>query len=126
MYQPIVLKETFGTVLISKDEGKTVSEIPTRKECYTAQAPQSFYLNDILAVHNETRSKNPSYDGIVDSCSLMRASGKEVCIVEGPRGNIKVTTPEDLYIFRAMREYKQSLSIFGLSKNEVKDNLKKN
>ena len=55
----------------------------------------------------------------------MRASGKEVYIVEGPRGNIKVTTPEDLYIFRAMREYKQSVNILGLSKNEVKEGLKK-
>ncbi len=121
----ITCTSMFETPVSSKD-GKKIDFAPPRNEFYTAQAPQSFYLNDILAVHDETRSKNPSYDGIVDSCSLMRASGKEVYIVEGPRGNIKVTTPEDLYIFRAMREYKQSVSIFGLSKKEVKDNLKNN
>ena len=29
-------------------------------------------------------------------------------MVEGNRGNIKVTTPEDLYVFRAMLEYRET------------------
>ena len=119
----ITCTSMYETPVSSKD-GKKIDSAPPRSEFYTAQAPQSFYLNDIIAVHDETRQTNPSYDGIVDSCSLMRASGKDVYIVEGPRGNIKVTTPEDLYIFRAMREYKHSVSVFGLSKKEVKENLK--
>ena len=40
----------------------------------------------------------------------MRSVGKEVRLVEGNRGNIKVTTPEDLYVFRAMLEYKKKRS----------------
>ncbi len=121
----ITCTSMFETPVSSKD-GKKIDCAPPRNEFYTAQAPQSFYLNDILAVHDETRKVNPSYDGIVDSCSLMRSASKDVFIVEGPRGNIKVTTPEDLYIFRAMREYKQSVNILGLSKNDVKENLKNN
>lgn len=120
----ITCTSMFETPVSSKN-GKRIDATPPRSEFYTAQAPQSFYLNDILAVHDETRKVNPSYDGIVDSCSLMRSADKEVFIVEGPRGNIKVTTPEDLYIFRAMREYKESVNIFGLSRNDVKENLKK-
>ena len=119
----ITCTSMYETPVSSKD-GKKIDSAPPRSEFYTAQAPQSFYLKDIIAVHDETRKTNPTYDGIVDSCSLMRASGKDVYIVEGPRGNIKVTTPEDLYIFRAMREYKHSVSVFGLSKKEVKENLR--
>ena len=48
----------YETVLISKDEGQTVDGIPTRKECYTAQAPQSFYLKDILNAHETVRKEN--------------------------------------------------------------------
>ncbi len=115
----------FETPVSSKD-GVKIDTAPPRNEFYTAQAPQSFYLKDIIAVHDGVRPENPMYDGIVDSCSLMRSAGKEVCIVEGPRGNIKVTTPEDLYIFRAMLDYKESMSIFGFSRGEVKANLKNN
>lgn len=114
----------FETPISSKD-GKKVDSAPPRNEFFTAQAPQSFYLKEILEVHEAVRPVNPKYEGVVDSCSMLRAYGKDVCIVEGVRGNIKVTTPEDLYIFKAMLDYKESISIFGLSRGEVKDSLKK-
>lgn len=104
----------YETVLISKDEGETVNSIPTRKECYTAQAPQSFYLKEILAAHEATRIINPEYTDIVDSCTLMKENGKETHLVEGNRGNIKVTTPIDVYMFRALLNYKENEQAFGL------------
>lgn len=103
----------FETVLLSQDEGTTVSGIPSRKECYTAQAPQSFLLKDILEAHEIIREKNPGYEYIVDSCSLMRSVEKDVHLVEGNRGNIKVTTPVDVYNFRALLQYKENEQAFG-------------
>lgn len=103
----------YETVLISKDEGQTVDGIPTRKECYTAQAPQSFYLKDILSAHENVRKENPDYTDIVDSCTLMKVNGKETHLVEGNRGNIKVTTPIDVYMFRALLNYKENEQAFG-------------
>ena len=114
----------YETPIVSHD-GKTVDEVPERSVYYTAQAPQCFYLDDVIEAHNVTLLKNPSYQGIVDTCTLMRSLGKNVKIVEGPRGNIKVTTPEDLYTFRAMIEYRESMQIFGFSRHEVRENLKK-
>ena len=114
----------YETPIVSRD-GKTVDEVPERKLYYTAQAPQCFYLDDVIEAHHKTLETNPTYEGIVDTCTLMRSLGKEVKIVEGPRGNIKVTTPEDLYIFRAMIEYRESMQIFGFKRHEVKQNLKK-
>ena len=94
----------FETPVISKG-GEVVEETPLRADCYTAQAPQAFRLGELLAAHEEVRTKNPDYKGLVDSCSLMRSIGKDVAILKGPRTNIKVTTPEDLYIFKAMLDY---------------------
>ena len=94
----------FETPVISKG-GEVVEETPLRADCYTAQAPQAFRLGELLAAHEEVRDKNPDYKGLVDSCSLMRSIGKDVAILKGPRTNIKVTTPEDLYIFKAMLDY---------------------
>ncbi len=112
------------TPIVSYD-GTKVDAAPPRSEYYTAQAPQSFYLGDVMAAHNVTRKDNPMYEGIVDTCTLMRKLGKEVSIVKGPSGNIKVTTPEDLYAFRAMIEYRETRHIFGFSRNEVPSQLKK-
>lgn len=114
----------YETPVISED-GSKVSEVPPRERFYTAQAPQSFLLGEVLKAHEEVRKKNPEYKGIVDTCSLMKSIGKEVRIVEGPRGNIKVTTPEDLYAFRALIEYRESEQIFGFSRGEVPTRLKK-
>ena len=103
----------FETPVISVG-GEYVEETPRRADCYTAQAPQSFRLGDILAAHEATRPDNPENEGLVDSCSLMKKMGRDVAIVKGPRSNIKVTTPEDLYIFKAMLEFRSTQDTFGV------------
>lgn len=97
----------FETPVISTG-GKIVEETPKRADCYTAQAPQSFRLGELLAAHEVVRKDNPDYTGLVDSCSLMRSIGMDVAILKGPRSNIKVTTPEDIYIFKAMLEFNRT------------------
>lgn len=108
----------FETPVVSKG-GVFVEDVPQRSEIFTAQAPQCFYLGEVLAAHKKIRAENPKYEGIVDTCTLMKAYGKDVAIVRGNRGNIKVTTPEDLYTFRAMIEYRETEQVFGFSQKEV-------
>lgn len=120
----ITCTSLFETPVVSHN-GEIVEEVPSRDAFYTAQAPQGFKIGEIYDAHLKTREVNPSYEGIVDSCTLMRSLGKEVAIVKGNRGNIKVTTPEDLYIFRAMIQYRETQDVFGLSQKEVPAKLKK-
>lgn len=103
----------FETPLISHS-GEVVEETPNRADCYTAQAPQAYRLGEIVAAHETVRVDNPEYSGIIDNCTLMHSLGREVYIVKGPRSNIKVTTPEDLYIFKAMIEYRETRDAFGI------------
>lgn len=94
--------------------GETVEDMPVRKYMFTAQAPQSFKLGEIVKAHEEMRKTNPGYKDIADSCYLYRNLGREVHIVEGNRGNIKVTTPEDFYLLRALLQYRENEQILGL------------
>ncbi|MFR3530186.1 MAG: 2-C-methyl-D-erythritol 4-phosphate cytidylyltransferase [Lachnospiraceae bacterium] len=94
--------------------GQVVEDMPVRKYMYTAQAPQSFRLGEIVKAHEEVRKVNPGYQDIADSCYLYRSLGKEVHIIEGNRGNIKVTTPEDFYLLRALLQYRENEQILGL------------
>ncbi|MGN0708873.1 MAG: 2-C-methyl-D-erythritol 4-phosphate cytidylyltransferase [Anaerovoracaceae bacterium] len=98
--------------------GVLVEDTPERKNFYTAQAPQTFRLGDVMAAHEKIRKTNPSYEGIIDTCTLMKKLGKDVHILSGPRGNIKVTTPEDLYIFKAMLEFRNTTNVFGLDSDD--------
>lgn len=87
----------FETVIVSRNKSN-IDEALERSILYKAQAPQSFYLDDILSVHEKTNS----YDGIVDSCTLMKRNGYDVHLINGLIGNMKITTKEDLYIFRSL------------------------
>ena len=53
------------------------------------------------------------YENMVDACTILRSQGLEVHMVEGNRGNIKVTTPEDVYMFRALLQYRENEQAFG-------------
>lgn len=86
----------YETPIVSID-GETVRAMPERNKVFTAQAPQCFYLNDIYNAHLDERETNPNYKGIVDSCGLMHKHGYKCHLVEGNRGNIKVTTPSDFF-----------------------------
>ena len=87
------------TVILVDDEGK-VTDVPSRAHSRTAQAPQSFWIKDILKVQNEAIAKGIT--DAIDSCTLMRMFDKNVSVVVGPNYNIKITTPEDFYVFRAL------------------------
>ncbi len=109
----ITCTSCYETILLSKT-GDVVESVPFRKETYAAQAPQSFYLKDIIAAHDQVRSMPTRYDNLVDSCTLIRVLGQTAHMVPGNRGNIKVTTPEDVYMFRALLTYKENEQAFGL------------
>lgn len=102
----------FETILLSKT-GESVDSVPYRKETYAAQAPQSFYLKDIISYHDQIRASENGYENMVDACTIIKTLGIEAYMVPGNQGNIKITTPEDVYIFRALLQYKENEQIFG-------------
>lgn len=108
----ITCTQCYETILISHD-GENVDSLPLRRESYSAQAPQSFRLRDIISAHEAIRQTADGYKNMVDACTIYRALGRQPHIVLGNRGNIKVTTPEDVYMFRALLQYKENEQAFG-------------
>lgn len=102
----------FETILISEN-GINPEHVPYRKDTYAAQAPQTFHLGEVIEAHEITRKTNPNYTDIVDTCTLYKTLNKKTFMVKGNRGNIKITTIEDLYILRALIRYKEDLEAFG-------------
>ena len=98
--------------IITVDENEDVTELIDRQSCRLARAPQSFYLSDIIAMHQKAMADN--YDKMIDSASLMIHYGQKLHLVEGPAENIKITTPSDFYIFKAIQEARENMQILGL------------
>lgn len=101
------------TIVVSRD-GCTPDSIPYRKELYKAQAPQSFVLRDIIEAHDILRNTPQRYDDLVDSCSIYFKLNKPIHFVKGNFGNLKVTTPNDVYVIEGLLKYRDAVQAFGV------------
>jgi 2-C-methyl-D-erythritol 4-phosphate cytidylyltransferase len=97
------------TFIVNQPDGSL--EIPSRADSLIARAPQSFYLKDILTMHERARAEG-RHD-FIDSCSMMHYYGYKLGKVIGPMENIKITTPTDYFVFKAMVEVHENQQIFG-------------
>ena len=98
------------TLVVKQEDGSL--EIPARNNSLIARAPQSFIIKDILSAHNRARTEN-RHD-FIDSCTMMSHYGYKLHTIIGPMENIKITTPTDFFVFRAMVEVHENQQIFGL------------
>lgn len=98
--------ETF----VVKHSNGTLS-IPQRTNSLIARAPQCFKLEEIYKVH-KLAQKEGRHD-FIDSCSMMSEYGYRMNTIIGPMENIKITTPTDFFIFRAMVQVHENQQIFG-------------
>lgn len=106
----ITVSPAIETIALRSDTGE-VGEIIERSRCQMAKAPQCFYLKDILSAHKKAQQENRN--DFIDSASLMRHYGHSLFTVEGPTENIKITTPSDFYLFRALLDARENSQIFG-------------
>ena len=86
-------------------------QIPTRSNSLIARAPQSFSLRDIISAHR--RALEEGREDFIDSCTMMSHYGYRLHTIIGPMENIKITTPSDFFIFRAMVQVHENQQIFG-------------
>ena len=100
----------YETIVLSQD-GHTINAMPYRRESYTAQAPQSFRLGDILAAHERIRSRPEGYTDMVDQATICWTLGIPLHLVPGNRGNVKITTPEDIISLDALLKARASAEV---------------
>ena len=97
------------TFIVTNDMGGL--EIPSRKHSLIARAPQSFFLRDILNIHEIARKEG--HNDFIDSCTMMNHYGYQMHTAIGPMENIKITTPTDFFVFRAIITARENQQIFG-------------
>ena len=81
---------------IRKLEGDKSTPV-NREQLRSIQTPQTFRTEIILPAFAQ-----PYSDAFTDEATVVEAGGTEVFLIEGEKGNIKVTTPEDMILAEAL------------------------
>lgn len=97
--------------IVQEKDGKIFNMIE-RQSCRLARAPQCFYLDEIRQAHEQ--AQKDGLNDFIDSAYLMTHYGHDLYVVEGGTENIKITTPPDFYIFRAILDAQDNSQILGL------------
>jgi 2-C-methyl-D-erythritol 4-phosphate cytidylyltransferase len=110
-YGTAITVEAVTESVVRLKNGEKVIEVPPRADMYLAKAPQSFRFEIILNLYERARQ-----DGYrtIDSSHLCGIYGIEMHTVKSTPNNIKITNPQDYYIFRALYEAMENQQIFGI------------
>lgn len=100
------------TEVVFESEDGISSHVSTEREkLFRTQTPHTYRLDDLLWAHREAERKGIS--GTAASCMLMKELGRETFFSKGSEENLKITTLEDLRIFKALLHTRQDEWIKG-------------
>lgn len=86
--------------MLTTDDKQVSTGIYSRDRLLRTQTPQGFRLGKILDAHK--KAKEMGIENSVASCTLMIEVGEQVFFSKGSEKNVKLTTPEDIEVFKAL------------------------
>ncbi|NBI71282.1 2-C-methyl-D-erythritol 4-phosphate cytidylyltransferase [Clostridiaceae bacterium] len=107
----VTVSPAVETIAVRNVDNK-VGNIIDRSRCQMAKAPQSFRLGELLKAHQKAVAEGTI--DCIDTAYLMQMQGHSLFTVECSPENIKITTPTDFYIFRALLDARENSQIFGI------------
>lgn len=93
-------------MLKSEDECQSEESI-LRNSLFRAQTPQTISVKDAVALHKEAIEKGITNS--VATCTLLLELGRKVYFAKGSELNIKITTTDDITIFKALLSMEKSV-----------------
>lgn len=89
-------------VVFESDDGLSSFTSTPREKLFRTQTPHTYKLSDLLWAHEEASKRG--IEGTAASCMLMKELGVETFFSKGSEMNLKITTKDDLEIFKALLE----------------------
>lgn len=89
-----------NTVVLRRTTGESSKEVVPRDQLAVTQTPQAFPIRKLADAHR--RALELGITNAIASCSMMVELGETVHFSIGAETNIKLTTPDDLKIFKAL------------------------
>ncbi len=95
-----------AAMLKTYDSLSTEEQVP-RDNLKITQTPQAFFVNDIVGAHKEALRKGITNS--VASCTMYIELGRKLFMSLGSEKNLKLTTAEDIEIFKALLNAKKDV-----------------
>ena len=95
-------------VIFKSLDGNTANEEIIREQLMRTQTPHIFSLGKLLWAYNEAAKENKKCSA---PCSLMHMLGEKIYFYNGSEKNLKITTIDDIDIFRALLNLSNCTSI---------------
>lgn len=92
-------------VFRSPDNGISSNDAIPREQLYRTQTPHTYPLKKLLWAYEEADRRGITKS--VATCTLMNALGEKIFFSQGSEQNLKITTVEDLMIFKALLHTKK-------------------
>lgn len=93
-----------AAMLKTYDSIMTEEQVP-RDNLKITQTPQAFFINDIIQAHEEALARGITNS--VASCTMYIELGRRLYMSKGSEKNLKLTTTEDIEIFKALLNSKK-------------------
>lgn len=109
----ITVKPVIESVVVTDKDYVTFSNFEKRNDTYSLTSPQTFklcILENIYSNIPKTQAPIP----LLDSALAYSYLGNDIPIIKEYNHNIKITTPEDYYILKALLELQENKNVFGL------------
>lgn len=87
-------------VVFESDDGLSSMVSTERERLLRTQTPHTYRLGELYGAHLEAESRGLT--NTAASCMLMKELGRMTYFSKGSEENLKITTPEDLKIFKAL------------------------
>ena len=97
--------------MMQTEDGTVSTGSYPRDRLKRTQTPQAFHLGKICDLHRDALKAGITHS--IASCTLMIEMGKQVYFSAGSEKNIKLTTVEDIDIFKALLAAKRSAWLKG-------------
>lgn len=110
----MTVRPVIESVVITDQDEVSFEDFKKRADTYSLTAPQSFKLGVLTQAYRDIEGKETPIP-LLDSALVFTYLGKKVHIIKENNNNIKVTTPEDYYILKAMLELEENRYVFGIN-----------
>lgn len=110
----ITVKPVIESVVICNTKDCTFDDFKKRDDTYSLTSPQSFRLSILVKAYKDVEGVDAPIP-LLDAALAYTYMGNKIPLIKEYNHNIKITTPEDYYILKALVELQENKNVFGLN-----------
>lgn len=111
----LTVHQVTESVVVTDSDEAGIDNFEKRQDTFSLTSPQSFKLSEIVQMYKKYENESgETRIPLLDAAMIHAHYGEKVHLVKEQGANIKITTPEDFYMLKALIELEENKHVFGL------------